>query len=61
MANIGNIVWLINSNPVLYFLAQTLEHKVSIISEFFNDSVIFPAFMILQGLWKVPVVQSNLR
>lgn len=61
MANIGNIVWLIYSNPVFHFLAKTLKHKVSIIFEFLNDSVILPAFNILQSLWKVPMVQSDLR
>lgn len=61
MANIGNIVWLIYGNPVFHFLAQTLKHKVSIIFEFLNDRVILPAFNILQSLWKVPMVQSDLR
>lgn len=61
MANIGYIIWLINGNPEFHFVAKTVKHEVSIIFEFLNDSFILPAFNILQSLWKIPVVQSDLR
>lgn len=61
MANIGNIIRLINGNPEFHFVAKTVKHEVSIIFEFLNDSLILPAFNILQSLWKVPVVQSDLK
>lgn len=60
MANIGNIVWLINGDPKFHFVAKTVKNEVRIIPEFDNDSLVLPASNILQSLWKVPVVESNL-
>lgn len=60
MAHHRNVVRFINSDPVFYFVAKTAKNKVSIIPEFINNSVILPAPNVLQCLWKVPVVQSDL-
>lgn len=60
MAYIGNIVWLINGDPKFNLMAKTVKDKVSIIPEFGNDSLILPTLQILQSLWQVPVVESDL-
>lgn len=60
MAYIGYIVWFINGDPKFHFVAKTAKDEVNIISEFDNNSFILPAPNILQGLWKVPVVESDL-
>lgn len=57
----GYIVGFVNSYPKFHFVAKSVKDEVSIISEFGNNSVIFPSPNILQGLWKVPVVQSDLK
>lgn len=60
MAHIGYIVWLINGDPKFHFVAKTAKDKVSVILKFDNNSLILPAPNVLQNLWKVPVVESNL-
>lgn len=60
MAYVGNIVWLINGDPKFDFMTKTFKDKVSIIPEFGNDSLILPTLQILQSLWQVPVVESDL-
>ena len=47
MAYIGYIVRLINGDPKFYFMAETTEDKISIISEFNNNGVILPAPNVL--------------
>lgn len=60
MAYIGYIVRLINCDPKFHFVAKTAKYEVCIIPEFDNDSLILPAPDVLQSLWKVPVVESDL-
>ena len=60
MAYIGNIVRLINSDPKFHFVAKTAKDEISVITEFDNNSLILPATNILESLWKVPVVESDL-
>lgn len=60
VTDIGYVVWLINSDPKLDFVAKTAKDEVSIVPEFHNNGLIFPAPNILQSLWKVPVVESDL-
>lgn len=60
MAHVGYIVRLINGDPEFHFVAKTAEDEVSVIPEFDNNSLILPAPKVLQSLWKVPVVESDL-
>lgn len=61
MAYIGYIVWLINCDPFFHFVAKTTKDEISIFPESVNDSLILPPFNVLESLWKVPVVESNLK
>lgn len=60
MAHIGYIVGLINGDPEFHFVAKTTKDEISIIPESDNDSIVLPTPDILESLWKVPVVKSNL-
>lgn len=60
MAYIGYIVRFINGDPKFDFVAKTAKDEVSIIPEFADNGIILPAPNVLQSLWKVPVVESDL-
>lgn len=54
------IIWLINGDPKFDFVAKTAKNEVSVIFESVDNSVVLPATNILQSLWKIPVVESDL-
>lgn len=60
MADVGYIIRLVNGDPKFHFGTKSAKDDISIIPESVNDGVILPAANILESLWKVPVVESDL-
>lgn len=60
MPYVSYIVRLVNGDPKFHFRTKMAKNYVSIIRESGNDCFILPSPNVLQSLWKVPVVESDL-
>lgn len=57
---ICSVVGFIDGYPKFHFVSQSLEKELSIFLKPLNYGIILPPTVVLQCLWEVPVIESDL-